>query len=104
MAVVYITRYSINARNWARLTSGQAIAVLGGQIGDTVTVEPGAEPTEPDPAARDSLYRIRVDGGACRMRIGKEALADAQSEPLFDGDDELRFLLPGERISLVAAN
>lgn len=102
MATVYITRYSINAQRWARLSSGQAIAVLGGQLGDTEVVVPGAEATEPDPAVKPSLYRIRVEGGDCRMRIGAEALADAQSEPLFDGDDELRYLMPGERISLVA--
>ncbi len=104
MAKVYITRYSIDARNWARLSNGQAVSVLGGQLGDTIELEAGEASVETAAvsAAQGALYRIRGSGGDCRMRIGKDALADAASEPLFDGDDELRYLMPGQRISVLA--
>lgn len=106
MATVFITRYSINAKNWARLSSGQAVSVLGAQLGDTIALDTsgGSSETVSAREAQAALYRIRVSGGDCRMRIGHDAVADATAEPLFDGDDELRYLLPGQRISIAGFN
>jgi hypothetical protein len=104
MAKVFITRHTVEARKWPRLSSGQALGALGGQDGDALDLELGANETHTAPAQSAALYRIMIDGADARVRIGKDAEASETGERWLDGSCETRYLMSGERISVVVAD
>ncbi len=104
MAKVYITPHGNDAKGWARLSNGQAMAIVGGQKGDCIDLDIGPAANHSAAATFGGLYRIAVDGADCRLRIGKDAVASATGERWWDGDSDIRFLQSGERISVIAVS
>lgn len=99
---VYITPHSVSARHWARLSNGQTVGAIGGQGSPGVRIAIAEEENHTAPAAAAGLYRIVVSGADCMIKIGQDAVADADAELWLDGDKEYRWLHQGERISVIA--
>lgn len=105
MAKAYITRHSVNARAWARLSSGVPIGAVGAQIGDALDLDlDDGEAHHTPPATVAGLYKVSIDGANVRLRIGEEAVADETGEMWFDGTmHALVFVQAGERLSVKVA-
>ena len=104
MAVIaYITRYSSKATDWQRLTSGQALSLLGGQEGDGTDLDlSDGEPKEIE-AAEAGIFRILIDGGNARVRIGVGEVDIEAGEFWLDGGEDLRFVRKGQKLVMKAA-
>lgn len=101
MAKAYITKHSVAARDWPRISSGQAIGALGGQIGDALDLDltDGAE-HHTAAATESALYRVVIMGADVRLRIGADAVADGTGERWNDGAEDVRMVRVGERVSV----
>ncbi|MCW2362450.1 hypothetical protein M2336_001891 [Sphingobium sp. B1D7B] len=103
MAKAYITRYSTNSLNWQRLSSGQALSVLGHQDGDGIALDlADGEQAETEAFDGPCLCRIVIVGGDAQVRIAKDADADT-GELWLDGTTDQRYVRKGERIAIKRA-
>ncbi len=103
MAIVNVTRYSVDARAWPRLSQGVAVSALAASDGASVDIALDMTARHMPPAPAAGLYRIVVVGGDARVTVGPGAVADENSEYWIAGSTEMRFVQKGTRISVRAA-
>ena len=103
MGMAYITKHSVTRRDFAAMSSGEAISALGAHEGDSIDLDfsGGVETTV---ALDTGLYEICIMGSDARVKIHKSDPATQVNGQFWpDGRISVRFVREDEKISIVSA-